>query len=64
MITRLAKNPLHRVSWLMFKYRGRVVHQYKLRDDKLNKREMWVRDLAYRFNTTPENIVVDIEFRD
>ena len=44
-------NPLKRSAWAVFLYRGR---------DK----ERMVELLARRYMTEPENIVVDIEFRD
>jgi hypothetical protein len=57
-------NPLKRSAWAVFLYRGKRVASYILRESKLGDRELMVELLARRYMTEPENIVVDIEFRD
>lgn len=57
-------NPLKRSAWAVFLYRGKRVASYILRESKLGDRELMVERLARRYMTEPENIVVDIEFRD
>lgn len=57
-------NPLKRSAWAVFLYRGKRVASYILRESKLGDRELMVERLARRYMTAPENIVVDIEFRD
>lgn len=57
-------NPLRRSAWAVFLYRGKRVASYILRESKLGDRELMVELLARRYMTAPENIVVDIEFRD
>lgn len=57
-------NPLRRSAWAVFLYRGKRVASYILRESKLGDRELMVELLARRYMTEPENIVVDIEFRD
>lgn len=48
----------------MFLYRGKRVASYILRESKLWDKELMVERLAKMYMTEPENIVVDIEFRD
>lgn len=57
-------NPLKRSAWAVFLYRGKRVAPYILRESKLGDRELMVERLARMYMTEPENIVVDIEFRD
>lgn len=57
-------NPLKRSAWAVFLYRGKRVASYILRESKLGDRELMVEQLARMYMTEPENIVVDIEFRD
>lgn len=57
-------NPLKRSAWAVFLYRGKRVASYILRESKLGDRELMVERLARMYMTEPENIVVDIEFRD
>lgn len=57
-------NPLKRSAWAVFLYRGNRVASYILRESKLGDRELMVERLARMYMTEPENIVVDIEFRD
>jgi hypothetical protein len=57
-------NPLRRSAWAVFLYRGKRVASYILRESKLGDRELMVERLARMYMTEPENIVVDIEFRD
>lgn len=57
-------NPLKRSAWAVFLYRGKQVASYILRESKLGDRELMVERLARMYMTEPENIVVDIEFRD
>lgn len=57
-------NPLKRSAWAVFLYRGKRVASYILRESKLGDREIMVERLARMYMTEPENIVVDIEFRD
>ena len=57
-------NPLRRSAWAVFLYRGKRVASYVLRESKLGDRELMVERLARMYMTEPENIVVDIEFRD
>lgn len=57
-------NPLKRSAWAVFLYRGKRVASYILRESKLGDRELMVERLARMYVTEPENIVVDIEFRD
>lgn len=57
-------NPLKRSAWAVFLYRGKRVASYILRESKLGDRELMVERLARMYMTKPENIVVDIEFRD
>lgn len=57
-------NPLRRSAWAIFLYRGKRVASYILRESKLGDRELMVERLARMYMTEPENIVVDIEFRD
>jgi hypothetical protein len=57
-------NPLKRSVWAVFLYRGKRVASYILRESKLGDRELMVERLARMYMTEPENIVVDIEFRD
>lgn len=57
-------NPLKRSAWAVFLYRGKRVASYILRESKLGDRELMVERLARIYMTEPENIVVDIEFRD
>ena len=57
-------NPLKRSAWAVFLYRGKRVASYILRESKLGDRELMVERLARMCMTEPENIVVDIEFRD
>lgn len=57
-------NPLRRNAWAVFLYRGKRVASYILRESKLGDRELMVERLARMYMTEPENIVVDIEFRD
>ena len=57
-------NPLIRSAWAVFLYRGKRVASYILRESKLGDRELMVERLARMYMTEPENIVVDIEFRD
>lgn len=57
-------NPLRRSAWAVFLYRGKRVASYILRESKLGDRELMVERLARIYMTEPENIVVDIEFRD
>lgn len=57
-------NPLRRSAWAVFLYRGKRVASYILRESKLGDRELMVERLARVYMTEPENIVVDIEFRD
>lgn len=57
-------NPLRRNAWAVFLYRGRQVCSYLLRNSNLGDKERMVELLARRYMTEPENIVVDIEFRD
>lgn len=57
-------NPLRRNAWAVFLYRGRQVYSYLLRNSNLGDKERMVELLARRYMTKPENIVVDIEFRD
>lgn len=57
-------NPLKRSAWAVFLYRGKRVASCILRESKLGDRELMVERLARMYMTEPENIVVDIEFRD
>lgn len=57
-------NPLRRSAWAVFLYRGKRVASYILRESKLGDKELMVERLARMYMTDPENIVVDIEFRD
>lgn len=57
-------NPLRRSAWAVFLYRGKRVASYILRESKLGDKELMVERLARMYMTEPENIVVDIEFRD
>lgn len=57
-------NPLKRSAWAVFLYRGKRVASYILRESKLGDRELMVERLARMYMTEPENIAVDIEFRD
>lgn len=57
-------NPLRRSAWAVFLYRGKQVASYILRESKLGDKELMVERLARMYMTEPENIVVDIEFRD
>ena len=57
-------NPLKRSAWAVFLYSGKRVASYILRESKLGDRELMVERLARMYMTEPENIVVDIEFRD
>lgn len=57
-------NPLKKSAWAVFLYRGKRVASYILRESKLGDRELMVERLARMYMTEPENIVVDIEFRD
>lgn len=57
-------NPLRRSAWAVFLYRGKRVASYILRESKLGDKELMVERLAKMYMTEPENIVVDIEFRD
>lgn len=57
-------NPLKRSAWAVFLYRGKRVASYILRESKLGDRELMVERLARMYMTEPENIVVDIGFRD
>ena len=57
-------NPLRRNAWAVFLYRGRQICSYLLRNSNLGDKERMVELLARRYRTSPENIVVDIEFRD
>jgi hypothetical protein len=57
-------NPLKRSAWAVFLYRGKRVASYILRESKLGDRELMVERLARMYMTEPENIVVDIEFRN
>lgn len=57
-------NPLKRSAWAVFLYRGKRVSSYILRESKLGDRELMVERLARMYMTEPENIVVDIEFRN
>ena len=57
-------NPLRRNAWAVFLYRGKQVYSYLLRNSNLGDKERMVELLARRYMTEPENIVVDIEFRD
>ena len=57
-------NPLKRSAWAVFLYRGKRVASYILRESKLGDRELMVERLARMYMTEPENIIVDIEFRD
>lgn len=57
-------NPLKRSAWAVFLYRGKRVASYILRESKLGDRELMVERLSRMYMTEPENIVVDIEFRD
>lgn len=57
-------NPLKRSAWAVFLYRSKRVASYILRESKLGDRELMVERLARMYMTEPENIVVDIEFRD
>lgn len=57
-------NPLKRSAWAVFLYRGRQVGSYLLRNSNLGDKERMVELLARKYMTEPENIVVDIEFRD
>ena len=57
-------NPFRRSSCALFLYRGKRVASYILRESKLGDRELMVERLARMYMTEPENIVVDIEFRD
>jgi hypothetical protein len=57
-------NPLRRSAWAVFLYRGKRVASYILRESKLWDKELMVERLAKMYMTEPENIVVDIEFRD
>lgn len=57
-------NPLKRSAWAVFLYRGKRVASYILRESKSGDRELMVERLARMYMTEPENIVVDIEFRD
>lgn len=57
-------NPLKRSAWAVFLYRGKRVASYILRESKLGDRELMVERLARMYMMEPENIVVDIEFRD
>lgn len=57
-------NPLRRSAWAVFLYRGKRVASFILRESKLGDRELMVERLARMYMTEPENIVVDIEFRD
>lgn len=59
-----AAYPLKRSAWAVFLYRGKRVASYILRESKLGDKELTVELLARRYMTEPENIVVDIEFRD
>ncbi len=57
-------NPLKRSAWAVFLYRGQRVASYILRESKLGDKERMVELLARKYMTEPENIIVDIEFRD
>ncbi len=57
-------NPLRRSAWAVFLYKGKRVASYILRESKLGDKELMVERLARMYMTEPENIVVDIEFRD
>ena len=57
-------NPLRRNAWAVFLYRGKQIASYLLRNSNLGDKERMVELLARRYMTAPENIVVDIEFRD
>ena len=57
-------NPLKRSAWAVFLYRGKRVASYILRESKLGDKERMVELLARKYMTQPENIIVDIEFRD
>ena len=57
-------NTLRRSAWAVFLYRGKQVASYILRESNLGDKERMVELLARRYMTEPENIVVDIEFRD
>ncbi len=57
-------NPLKRSALAVFLYRGKRVASYILRESKLGDRELMVERMARMYMTEPENIVVDIEFRD
>lgn len=57
-------NPLKRSAWAVFLYRGKRVASYILRESKLGDRELMVERMARMYMMEPENIVVDIEFRD
>lgn len=57
-------NPLKRNAWAVFLYKSRQVYSYLLRNSNLGDKERVVELLAQRYMTEPENIVVDIEFRD
>lgn len=57
-------NPLRRSAWAVFLYRGKRVASYILRESKLGDKELMIERLARMYMTAPENIVVDIEFRD
>ena len=57
-------NPLWRSAWAVFLYRGKQVYSYLLRNSNLGDKERMIELLAQRYMTEPENIVVDIEFRD
>lgn len=57
-------NPLKRSAWAVFLYRGRQVCSYLLRNSNFGDKERIVKLLARKYMTEPENIVVDIEFRD
>ena len=59
-----ATNPLKRSAWAVFLYRGMRVYSYLMRDSDLGDKERMIDLLAQRYMTEPENIVVDIEFRD
>lgn len=59
-----AAHPLKRSAWAVFLYRGKRVASYILRESKLGDKELTVERLARMYMTEPENIVVDIEFRD
>lgn len=55
---------MRRNAWAVFLYRGRQVYSYLLRNSNLGDKERMVELLARKYMTEPENIVVDIEFRD